>query len=127
MALTASPACEMTVGATILKMEELLDRLGADLAAPVDTLEEVGGCRLHRATIPVLMFRLVVFCGFRYTANERPMRSAAFLGAQVGGVSVFSFLFRCCHSCTPTSRCMEHRFYNAMEKTPNATNLISCQ
>lgn len=42
VALTASPAGEKTVHETVIRIEELLDRLGADLAAPADTLQEVG-------------------------------------------------------------------------------------
>lgn len=41
LALTASPAGELTVLDTVTKIEELLDVLGADLAAPVNGLEEV--------------------------------------------------------------------------------------
>lgn len=41
LALTASPAGELTVLDTVVKIEELLDRLGADLVAPVGDLEEV--------------------------------------------------------------------------------------
>ena len=39
--LTASPAGEKTVHETVVRIEGLLDRLGADLAAPVETLQEV--------------------------------------------------------------------------------------
>lgn len=41
VALTASPAGELTVEATEIKMQELLSRLDADLAAPVKTEDEV--------------------------------------------------------------------------------------
>lgn len=41
LALTASPAGELTVLDTVVKIEELLDRLGADLVAPVGGREEV--------------------------------------------------------------------------------------
>lgn len=41
LALTASPAGELTVLDTVVRIEELLDRLAADLVAPLDCLEEV--------------------------------------------------------------------------------------
>eukprot|EP00752_Nemacystus_decipiens_P003611 g3328.t1 len=41
LALTASPAGELTVLDTVVKIEKLLDRLEADLVAPVGSFEEV--------------------------------------------------------------------------------------
>eukprot|EP00903_Cladosiphon_okamuranus_P019581 g18009.t1 len=41
VALTASPAGELTLYDTVVRIEQLLDRLGADLAAPVQHLQEV--------------------------------------------------------------------------------------
>lgn len=46
LALTASPAGELTVLDTVAKIEKLLDRLGADLVAPVGNLEEVKNIKL---------------------------------------------------------------------------------
>ncbi|CAM9305781.1 unnamed protein product [Pylaiella littoralis] len=48
LALTASPAGELTVLDTMVRIEELLDRLGAELVGPLDCLEEV-----KRRTPPV--------------------------------------------------------------------------
>eukprot|EP00752_Nemacystus_decipiens_P002257 g2138.t1 len=48
VALTASPAGELTLYNTVVRIEQLLDRLGADLAAPVQHLQEV-----KRLTPPV--------------------------------------------------------------------------
>lgn len=45
LALTASPAGELTVLDTVKKIEELLDRLRADLVAPSEGLEEVSRSR----------------------------------------------------------------------------------
>lgn len=73
----------------MLRMEELLDRLGADLAAPVDTLEEVGGCWVNRATITVLMFPLPFFLWFLLYSQRTPdaeLRSLSGRGGEgVGG------------------------------------------
>ena len=41
VALTASPAGEKTLEATMNKIQALLDRLGADLVTPMETLPEV--------------------------------------------------------------------------------------
>lgn len=48
VALTASPAGELDLPRTIVKIEELLARLGADLAAPVKTIDEVRACTTWR-------------------------------------------------------------------------------
>lgn len=43
IAMTASPAGELSVEGTVMKLEELLGRLGATFAAPVETIEDVSG------------------------------------------------------------------------------------
>ena len=57
VALTASPAGELTLYNTVVRIEQLLDRLGADLAAPVQHLQEVG---LLLSSSLVLLLLLVV-------------------------------------------------------------------
>lgn len=68
----------------MLRMEELLDRLGADLAAPVDTLEEVGGCWVNRARITVLMFRSFFLC-FLLHSQRTPDAELRSLSRRGGG------------------------------------------
>lgn len=63
LALVSCRAGESTVRNTVLRVEEVMGRLGADLAAPVGTLKEVWYCRLQ---LDIFLLDLVSYlCSLR--------------------------------------------------------------
>ncbi len=111
LALTASPAGELTVYDTVIRLEELLDRLGANLAAPVQHLQEVGEADAAGAVVAVdddvdtgvvVTAVLVEVDDVRNVISRQVYLSCA-------RISSMPLLLRCPDGCLPLFVRTEHR------------------